>query len=712
MNHGCGRFLSRCGRIPPSPPGGLILFGRILLAFIILLSVIIAAITSAKANRYDELLGEYADAFRDALGQVDLTLADVTFDLGDRNIWGGDKYRLRFFDTLIENPFKIRNYVPLIADSALANASDLPMVIAVAQGRTGNSIRLGLIGDPLEPYKKKVEATLPENYLLDSISAIYTFAGQSLEEPERSFIIQKSAGIPVGVAKAVALFLYAMPDLLTYRSYALKPVNELIQTSEYQNPVETYVKASAEEIENEALEKDLSFAYFTEYLLDNFDFNYLNTGGELLAFVVKEVSTELTASEIQGEFSFTFDTPYGMIAVNGTQADTYATAMPYLIIVDAGGNDAYFGGAGNVSMDNPVSVLVDIKGNDTYKNEEKTISAFGGGVFGYGYLADLGGNDTYDSGFVSQGSGIFGVGVLLDTAGDDKYAGISTVQGAGTYGTGVLTDTSGNDYYECFQLGQGYGFTKGVGLLLDADGNDTYVANDTDIRYPSSQSKDHNSSLAQGCGFGRRSDYLTGHSWAGGVGMLLDRAGDDKYSSGVFGQGVGYWYGTGILLDKTGNDAYNGVWYVQGASAHFALGIVEDLDGNDTYTATMNMAQGAGHDFSIGWLHDSAGNDVYVAPNLSLGGGNANGIGIFWDERGDDSYTSKGTTLGKANPPGGGLRDIILCLGLFLDTGGKDVYPADVPIAQNDKKWYQFGEADGKPLPAVKGVGLDTGTPF
>ncbi len=681
---------------------------RIFISFLILTFVILTAISSSKANRYEELLGEYTSTFEKALAQVNLTLSDVTFDINDRNIWGGDKFRLRFFDTLIENPFKIRKYIPLIADNAVTNAGDLPMLITIAQSRLNYGIRLGLVSDPLELYKKKLEETLPENYLIDGISSLYKVTNQSLTDTERSYITQTSTGIPVELGKSTALFLYALADIITYRNFALKSVSDFIQKSEITDTVDTFVRSAAEEIENEALEKDLGFAYFTEYLLDNFDFNYLNTGGELLAFVTKEMLNQLTTSEFKGEFSFTFETPYGVIALNGNQQDSYASGMPYLLVIDTGGNDTYFGGAGNVSMQNPVSALIDLKGDDVYQNEERLIPSFGAGVFGYGFLFDLDGKDSYSSEFVSQGAGIFGVGVLFDKAGNDTYKGVSNVQGAGTYGTGILSDIGGNDYYECYQLGQGYGFTKGVGLLLDSSGDDRYTANDTDIRFPSSQTKEHNSSLAQGCGFGRRNDYLTGHSWAGGIGMLFDVVGNDNYSCGVFGQGVGYWYGTGILLDKAGDDTYKGIWYVQGASAHFALGIVEDLEGSDRYTASMNMAQGAGHDFSIGWLHDSSGNDTYKAPNLSLGGGNANGIGIFWDEKGDDSYTSSGTTLGKANPPGGGLRDIIICLGLFADTGGNDTYPADVPIAGNNKSWSQFGETEGKRLPAVKGVGIDT----
>jgi hypothetical protein len=214
-----------------------------------------------------------------------------------------------------------------------------------------------------------------------------------------------------------------------------------------------------------------------------------------------------------------------------------------------------------------------------------------------------------------------------------------------------------------------------VGLLLDVSGNDTYIANDTDIKFPSAQSTEHNGSLSQGFGFGRRGDYLDGHSWAGGVGMLVDGAGNDNYSCGIFGQGGSYWYGVGILADEGGDDSYLGQWYCQGSAAHFALGILQDSAGNDKYTGKMNMCGGAGHDFSLGWLEDRAGNDAYDMPNLSLGGGNANGVGVFWDCAGDDSYLTSGVTLGQASVAGSGsVRDFIMCLGVFVDGGGRDTY--------------------------------------
>jgi len=677
---------------------------------IILAMLLIAALAPpAHADRFDELMGPYAPAFSRALAEIGLSWQDVTIDRGDRNFYGGDRYRLRFFDTFIENPWKIPAFVPLLRDSALTLADDPPMLMVVAQNRLENSVRLGLISDPMEPFQAQVDAAPAETCILDAVQGFCKNQGYELTEGELTYLREKGASVPAPVAKEVALFLAALPDVLTYRKYALSPVIDRLLTSDFENPVESYVRSISEENEDEALTKSLDLAVMTEYLLDNLDYNYLHTGGTLLGFVAKAMRGHLREFKEDAGFSFSFETPLGLIVLNGKADDSYSGAMPYLLIIDTGGNDSYAGGASTISLSDPASVLIDLAGNDTYKNENTSLPAFGGGVFGYGYLFDESGDDSYDSPAITQGAGIFGVGLLMDAAGNDTYNTISGGQASGTYGTGILSDLTGNDTYNCYQLSQGYGYTKGVGLLVDKDGDDRYIANDTDIRFPSSQSKEHNGSLSQGFGFGRRSDIFTGHSWAGGVGMLFDGAGDDRYSCGIFGQGAGYWYGTGILADASGNDDYEGHWYVQASAAHFALSILDDAAGNDHYFADMNMAQGAGHDFSLGFLVERAGNDTYDSTSLALGGGNANGIGIFWDILGDDTYKSdKGTTFGKGNPAGGGIRDLILCLGIFADTTGVDTYPPEKAFTGNNRLWTQEQQDSQPPTGYERGVGIDT----
>ena len=81
---------------------------------------------------------------------------------------------------------------------------------------------------------------------------------------------------------------------------------------------------------------------------------------------------------------------------------------------------------------------------------------------------------------------------------------------------------------------------------------------------------------------------------------------------------------------------------------------------------------------------------------------------MFWDKSGNDKYNVEAaTTLGRANIASrGSLRDHMLCLGLFLDTGGQDEYSK--LFAKNNLLWTQPGLNKELPLETEKGVGLDT----
>jgi len=447
-----------------------------------------------------------------------------------------------------------------------------------------------------------------------------------------------------------------------------------------------------------------------ERFIDLVDFKYLYAASQDIAMAVDFAADSLAGLATTDDFTFEWTTTLGRIVLNGAAADTYE-ADRYFLIIDTGGDDVYRGGAVNTGPANWVSVLIDAAGDDTYRTESRETPAFGTGVMGYAYLVDLAGRDAYEGGNLTQGVGLFGVGVLVDMSGDDTYDGYVGAQGAGIFGVGALSDAAGADAYHCYQMGQGYGFTKGMGVLVDGSGDDRYIAEDDDIVFPSPQTAEHNANLAQGVGFGKRADYIDGHSWAGGIGLLIDGGGNDVYEAGLFAQGCAYWYAIGLLSDSGGDDRYSGIWYVQGAGAHFGLGVLLESGGDDIYDAEINMAQGAGHDFTLGFLIEEAGDDVYNAPNLSLGGGNANGIGMFWDKSGDDVYNSTARiTLGRANRAGrGGLRDHINTVGLFLDTGGDDTYPLAFPdstaLFGNDRLWTRPGPDD--PLPTELGVGCD-----
>src|SRR5438552_10922418 len=137
-------------------------------------------------------------------------------------------------------------------------------------------------------------------------------------------------------------------------------------------------------------------------------------------------------------------------------------------------------------------------------------------------------------------------------------------QGVAMAGAGVLVDGSGDDLYTGVRFCQGVGFAGGVGALIEKGGNDRYVCTG---RYDSEYGEPGLfSGWGQGVGFGFRQIA------SGGIGILYDLAGDDVYEAGNFSQGGGYFYAWGILRDDAGNDRYIGSRYAQGWAAHQAVG--------------------------------------------------------------------------------------------------------------------------------------------
>jgi hypothetical protein len=356
----------------------------------------------------------------------------------------------------------------------------------------------------------------------------------------------------------------------------------------------------------------------------------------------------------------------------------------------------------------------------------------GAGRLGIGMLIDLGGGkDEYRSLRMSQGFGALGVGILYDDGGDDLYQCEAGCQGSGVFGVGLLLERAGNDTYRTFTFAQGFGYVRGVGMLLDQAGDDRYLADHGnpkvdmypgqkgDPLYLSAQLAGRaNSSFVQGAGFGRRADFSDKMFMSGGIGVLYDQAGKDRYVAGVFGQGTGFWYGTGLLFDRDGDDLYDGFWYVQGATAHFALSALLEGAGHDKYNTILTPVAthtGVGHDFSTSFLVDDNGDDVYNTAGLTLGAGNENGYGFLIDNNGDDAYTSKNTnSMGRANSPNpdDNARNTsgVFSFGLFLDAAGTDIYKQGTgqSVVGNDKTWTQGRSAVTSPRRKLEhGVGID-----
>ncbi len=385
------------------------------------------------------------------------------------------------------------------------------------------------------------------------------------------------------------------------------------------------------------------------------------------------------------DFVFDWESPWGWIRIRGGGNDVL-DGHDTLLIVDLGGDDLYRGGVAASTADRPIGLLLDMAGNDQYISEQP---AQGAGLCGVGVLIDEAGDDTYGARHYAQGVGQFGLGLCADLAGNDVYFNKYSGQGCGYFGIGLLFDIAGTDQYRLYADGQGLGGVSGVGVLADRTGNDKYTAvrEHSITGRPSYHSPklDVCVSNAQGCAMGRRGDGADGHSWAGGLGALLDGAGDDVYTSGNWSMGTGYWFGIGILHDRAGNDEYRGVVWSQATGAHFCLGILIDEAGDDRHLtdANANNSLAFAHDFTIAILLNVGGDDTYDVQEHGIAYSINRSVAMLIDIGGDDNYSSEKTERpGFAqNSESFRARDGVgtyfadtTSIALFLDIGGKDTY--------------------------------------
>lgn len=353
------------------------------------------------------------------------------------------------------------------------------------------------------------------------------------------------------------------------------------------------------------------------------------------------------------------DPLFGPIRVHGGLSNLVRGQVGLLI--DLGGDDVYFGGVGQGrDSEKPVSVCLDLAGDDRYQSTEE--GNHGAGLVGVGMLVDVSGDDLYfSSKSLAQGAAFAGVGIQLDFKGQDHYHARALAQGSClAVGVAVHWDGDGSDQRHVEQYGQGFAGPASVALCLDSDGDDHYQA-----------------------GMGRRSSYGTVGVYqsfsqgaacgfrtlaSGGLGLLLDLSGEDRYVAGNFSQGGGYYFGLGMLGDLgKDDDRYLGSRYAQAFSAHSAGGLLYEQGGDDRYAGMVGALQGAAWDLSFSIFIDAAGDDHYDgAPSFSLGASAHNGWALFIDRDGQDSYRhGNGPARSGPNSYHGGVS-----MSLFID-GGK-----------------------------------------
>jgi hypothetical protein len=272
--------------------------------------------------------------------------------------------------------------------------------------------------------------------------------------------------------------------------------------------------------------------------------------------------------------------------------------------------------------------------------------------------------------------------LVVDLGGDDVHA--NSAGGAdplvNSLPVAVTIDIGGNDTYRrpataISEVAQGAGNLGGVGFLVDAAGNDAYEFD------PSSANK-----RANGQGFGQA-----------GAGMLADLGGSDRYSIRNTGSGI---------------QQVNG----QGVAGLGGLALSLDAGGDDTYTlasrptplpagGTVELGEAGGYGFGVGQVGgvavfaDAGGKDemtveaiVGAPPNgqdqaaarsssiLAFGQGGA-AVGMAVSGPGDTAWTALGENHSAPSGDSGGTVSLggsgqgaLGGFGGLLDTGGNDSY--------------------------------------
>ncbi|MBF0244082.1 MAG: hypothetical protein HQL31_02255 [Planctomycetes bacterium] len=617
-----------------------------------------------------------------ALEGIGCSVADIGLDENEMLLRGQAFFTLNIFKAWVGDPLRIpKRQAYLRQQLSRAGCASAEVLSLAAMLLDAPSCRSLIPPTPWDRYQEVSD-------LAEVVSRLH----QVLAELDRRSVLPISRtgsprtllqiglnhrDLPKCVEQALARILAAVTDACIWRDQAFHNADpeamEIMCGELFENG-----GTGRDIIEGYAFEQDSILSRVERRLAFQIEFRQMYAGYIDLADVVDHVVAELSMELARGnvpDFHVRMPTLLGEIILSKGADDDYADAAEALLILDMSGNDRYTGGAASRDFAHPFGLIIDLAGDDTYTCGDRPGSQ-GAGLFGCGILVDAAGDDSYTgSGNRVQGAGSFGVGILVDYAGNDTYSCDSFGQAAGEYGVGILLDGGGDDRFDIYSCGQGFGSTLGAGLLVSCSGNDTYIANDSDIRYPSSQSDQHNCSLVQGAASGQRRDYVDGCDMAGGVGMLMDFNGNDRYFGGVFSQAVGFLYGVGILDDRQGDDHYRGVWYAQSATAHFSVSLLLEGGGDDSYVTEMYNHNATPNDFSISLFIEEGGNDSYRGQN-GFGTSYSNSLGICLDLAGDDTYNlafSRFASIANDSRPGTSRGDIPT-RGLFLDVAGKDTY--------------------------------------
>lgn len=642
-------------------------------------------------------------------------------------------YKLPAFDDLFAEPMRVYDYSQSMKAAFMNYMEDTVFFNSSNSALYQLSYHLGWerkVGGFRSYSANLIDSTTGESPLFDAIEKLYASAGSQLEyrtfgaksesDITRSRLEEQTALLSPEIKTALALWIHNIIEANRYHQLAFRNVPDRVVREIYQ-------------VQNlDATQGDGQIYY------PQFDDCASTIDWQSLVYLSFKAiaSSDVTAKKLQGlavpeGFKTIFiDTPLGRIVVGDKSSSTYR-AGDYLLICDFGGNDVYLDGGGS-RPGLPISVIIDLEGADSY-GDSLSSRTHGSGICGTGIVIDTRGNDKYKAYRLAQGIGVFGTGMVADFEGTDDYQLKVSGQGCGYFGVGMLIDRLGDDNFYLAGDGQGAGGVGGgIGILADFRGNDHYKAepfaeifNRGDYH---SQMK-INANNAQGWGGGRRGDGSDGHSWAGGLGALIDCYGSDEYYSGNWSIGTGYWFGIGILYDVEGDDHYRSCYFTQASGAHYCIGAVFDETGNDRHELFETAGAGLsfGWDFAVTLMADWQGNDVYSGKIISIANAQIRSNSFLFDLGGDDLYQlSKGTDgMGDASfredyrtpRPTAPFISYAQSFGILLDIGGTDQY-IDVadstnarstrPGCENNATWLHPARASEHFGFDNYGIGIDS----
>lgn len=680
----------------------------------------------------------------DRLGEALFKVGFTRFDLGynPKGYWNRFPnpklipYIMPFFEDLFAEPMKTYDYTKTMGnaiafymspeyldstDNALYNIIYMLGVDRKITGFRNYSVNLDPRPDTAQPMLEAIQRINRG----EALQTNYISFGNQYGGPNDDELQKMLESIPLDLQKIIAALMLNAYDAYKWRQLAIRDLNydDMAALFSIKDLAETMGDGQVyhPQIDDIAARLDEHCLYYAGMKTAQ----AAETCYKNLNKYLKSTSDNISAIE------FNYDLPFGKVVLLGT-GNNETNYRDAAIMIDLGGNDRHSGNLGATpSLAVPICVLIDMSGDDKYINDDSSLLSQGAAILGAGVFIDGSGKDEYKSVKMSQGCGFFGLGVLFDIDGNDSYWLETSGQGAGYFGLGFALDMQGDDTRYIYADGQGFGGVGGIGVSADYEGNDKYTAE------PSAEVADRgdyhsenkiNVNSAQGAGMGRRGDGSDGHSWAGGLGALIDIKGSDEYYSGNWTLGCGYWFGTGLVYEGEGNDLYKSVYFTQASGAHYCIGAILDEGGNDTHELWETAGAGIafGWDYANALLFDIGGNDRYIAKIISLGCAQIRSNALLFDMGGDDYYQLQLDQQGcgaatyresyeipnKFSP----FDSYSKSFALLLDIGGNDTYRDWVnetgkllvsKKCANNSTWFSPSKADEHYGFNNFGVGMD-----